>query len=74
MGIEYATFENSEALCRPYEPQNKRQRSNARTINMSDTTEAVRLQELTDINTNPGSREALEATHGQVWDDTGVTE
>jgi hypothetical protein len=35
---------------------------------MNDETEAIRRQQLTDINSNPGSREALEAEHGQVWD------
>ena len=35
---------------------------------MSDPTEAVRRQQLAEINANPGSREALEAEHGQVWD------
>ena len=34
---------------------------------MSDTTEAVRRQRLAEINLAPGSREALEAEHGQVW-------
>jgi hypothetical protein len=35
---------------------------------MSDPTEAIRRQQLAEINADPGSREALEATHGQVWD------
>jgi hypothetical protein len=35
---------------------------------MSDETEAVRRQQLAEINAHPGSREALEAEHGQVWD------
>jgi len=35
---------------------------------MSDPTEAIRRQEVTDINAIPGSREALETEHGQVWD------
>ncbi len=34
---------------------------------MSDPTEAVRRQRLAEINLVPGSREALEAEHGQVW-------
>jgi len=35
---------------------------------MSDETETVRRQQLVEINAQPGSREALEAEHGQVWD------
>ncbi len=35
---------------------------------MSDPTESIRRQQLAEINADPGSREALEATHGQVWD------
>ena len=35
---------------------------------MSDPTEAVRKELLATINAEPGSREALEAEHGQVWD------
>jgi hypothetical protein len=35
---------------------------------MHDPTEAVRRQRLAEINADPGSREALEAAHGQVWD------
>jgi len=35
---------------------------------MSDSTEAIRRQRLVEINLVPGSREALEAEHGQVWD------
>jgi hypothetical protein len=35
---------------------------------MSDPTEAARRQRLAEINAEPGSREALEAHHGQVWD------
>lgn len=34
---------------------------------MSDPTESIRRQRLADINAEPGSREALEAEHGQVW-------
>ena len=34
---------------------------------MSDPTESIRRQEVAEINANPGSREALEAEHGQVW-------
>ncbi len=35
---------------------------------MPDATEMVRRQRLADINAEPGSREALEAEHGHVWD------
>ena len=35
---------------------------------MIDETEAIRRQRLVEINLVPGSREALEAEHGQVWD------
>ena len=34
----------------------------------SDPTEAPRKQMLAEINAEPGSREYLEAKHGQVWD------
>ena len=35
---------------------------------MSDPTESVRREMLAEINAEPGSRAALEAKHGQVWD------
>ena len=35
---------------------------------MSDATEPARRQRVAEINAQPGSREALEAQHGQVWD------
>ena len=35
---------------------------------MHDPTETIRRQEVAEINAEPGSREALEAQHGQVWD------
>jgi len=35
---------------------------------MTDPTEAIRRQRLAEINAEPGSREALESQHGQVWD------
>ena len=35
---------------------------------MNDQAEALRCQRLVEINVEPGSREALEAQHGQVWD------
>ena len=34
---------------------------------MPDATEPYRRQRLAEINAQPGSREALEAQHGQVW-------
>lgn len=34
---------------------------------MSDPTESLRRQQLAEINAEPGSREYLEAKHGQVW-------
>lgn len=33
-----------------------------------DTTEAARRERVAEINLAPGSREALEAQYGQVWD------
>lgn len=33
-----------------------------------DPTEAIRRQQLAEINFEPGSREYLEANHGKVWD------
>jgi hypothetical protein len=41
---------------------------------MSDPTEAARRQRLAEINLVPGSREALEAQHGKVWDTDQLTE
>ena len=35
---------------------------------MDDPTEAARRERLAEINAEPGSREALEVQHGQVWD------
>ena len=35
---------------------------------MNDETESIRRLQLAQINAEPGSREALEAEHGQVWD------
>jgi hypothetical protein len=34
---------------------------------MTDATEPYRRHRLEEINVQPGSREALEAQHGQVW-------
>jgi hypothetical protein len=41
---------------------------------MSDPTEAVRRERLLEINLVPGSRQALEAEHGQVWDTDQLSE
>jgi len=35
---------------------------------MNDPTETIRRQRLAEINCDPGSRAALEAEYGQVWD------
>ena len=35
---------------------------------MTDPTETIRRQRVAEINAAPGSREALEAEYGQVWD------
>jgi hypothetical protein len=37
---------------------------------MKDETEGIRRAMVNEINSNPGSREALEKEHGQVWDTT----
>jgi hypothetical protein len=34
---------------------------------MPDATESARRQRLSEINSQPGTRKALEAQHGQVW-------
>lgn len=41
---------------------------------MNDPTEAIRRQRVQEINFAPGSREALEAQYGQVWDTTELQE
>lgn len=41
---------------------------------MTDQTEAIRRERLVEINLVPGSREALEAEHGQVWDTDQLAE
>lgn len=41
---------------------------------MSDPTESIRRTMVADLNANPGSREALEAEHGQVWDTAQMQE
>lgn len=35
---------------------------------MDDNTEPIRRERLAEINAEPGSRQALEAEYGQVWD------
>jgi hypothetical protein len=35
-----------------------------------DPTENIRRERVAEINADPGSREALEAKYGQVWDTT----
>lgn len=41
---------------------------------MSDPTEPIRRERLVEINAEPGSREALEAQYGKVWDTTELSE
>lgn len=41
---------------------------------MTDPTETIRRQRLVEINAEPGSREALEAQHGRVWDTSELQE
>lgn len=41
---------------------------------MNDPTEAIRRELLVQVNQHPGSREALEAEHGQVWDTNQLRE
>jgi hypothetical protein len=41
---------------------------------MNDPTEAIRRERLAEINAVPGSREALELEHGQVWDTGQLTQ
>ena len=40
---------------------------NQKEIVCPDPTESIRREMLAEINAQPGSREALEAEHGQVW-------
>ena len=41
---------------------------------MADPTENLRKRMIADINAQPGSREYLEAQHGQVWDTGQLSE
>ena len=40
---------------------------------MSDPTESIRRERRAEINADPGSREALESEHGQVWDSSELS-
>jgi len=41
---------------------------------MSDPTASIRRNTVAEINAEPGSREYLEAKHGQVWDTSQLQE
>lgn len=41
---------------------------------MDDPTESARRQRVAEINAAPGSREALEAQYGQVWDTSQMSD
>jgi hypothetical protein len=41
---------------------------------MSDATETIRRELVTEINAEPGSREYLEARHGKVWSTSEMQE
>lgn len=41
---------------------------------MTDETETIRRKRLAEINAEPGSRAALEAQYGKVWDADQLTE
>ncbi len=41
---------------------------------MSDPTETIRRHRIAEISLQPGSREALEAQYGQVWNTDQLTE
>ena len=41
---------------------------------MTDETESIRRERLAEINSQPGSREALEAEYGQVWTTTELSQ
>lgn len=41
---------------------------------MSDPTEAIRRQQMNQINAAPGSREALQARYGETWDTQELTQ
>jgi len=41
---------------------------------MNDPTESIRRQRVVEINAEPGSRDALEAEHGQLWNTQELSE
>jgi hypothetical protein len=41
---------------------------------MNDATETIRRERMAEINAVPGSREALEAEHGEVWNTDQLVE
>ena len=41
---------------------------------MTDPTEEIRKEMIAEINAEPGSREYLEAKHGQVWTTTELSD
>ena len=41
---------------------------------MNDPTETIRRERVVEINLQPGSREALEAQYGQVWNTDQLSE
>lgn len=41
---------------------------------MTDDTESIRKEMVAEINAQPGSRECLEAKHGQVWDTSELSD
>jgi hypothetical protein len=41
---------------------------------MTDSTESIRRSMVAEINHEPGSREALESQHGQVWSTDQMSE
>ena len=47
---------------------------NQKESSVSDSTEPYRRQRVAEINLEPGSREALEQQHGQVWDTAQLAE
>jgi hypothetical protein len=41
---------------------------------MTDSTESIRREMVAEINAQPGSREYLEAKHGQVWNTSELSD
>ncbi len=41
---------------------------------MTDSTESIRKEMVAEINAEPGSREYLEAKHGQVWNTSKLSD